>query len=194
MTRGRSTWNIKNWHGIQGDLAVSPAKQIGSPMNIDKILYATDFSPDSEAALNYASSLASGAGATLIIVHVDDTTPGSVFGDVGDGYMPQIDEIAREEYEHLLATLPTSRVAYEHRFLRGDAANVILRLAEREQVDVIVIGTHGRTGLKRLLMGSVAELVVRRAKCSALTIKQPSEESKEASYLNQARVSHERCR
>ena len=150
-------------------------------MNINKILYATDFSPNSEAALDYASSLAAAEGATLFIVHVDDTTPGLVFGDVGYGYVPQVDAIAQAEYEQLQVIVPTrDGVAYEHRFFRGGAAEGILQIAEKEGVDVIVIGTHGSTGLKLLLMGSVAESVVRRANCPVLTVKQPADESQES--------------
>lgn len=157
-------------------------------MNFKKILYATDFSPDSQAALPYATAFASAAGATLVIVHVDDTTPGLVLGDVGYGYVPQIDEIAQEEYEQLREIAPKpDKVPYEHRFLRGVAAEGILRIAEQEHVDLIVIGSHGRSGLKRLLMGSVAEAIVRRAKCPVLTIKQPSNDA-EPSPLSEQEV------
>lgn len=148
-------------------------------MNINRILVATDFSPDSEAALEFASSLASAEKAALVIVHIDDTTPGLVFGDVGYGFVPEVDAIAREEYHHLLATAPKcTGVPFEHRFLRGCAAESILYLAEAEHVDLIVIGTHGKTGLSRLLMGSVAEALMRRAKCPVLTVKQPAERNK----------------
>ncbi len=155
-------------------------------MNIKKVLYATDFSPGSQAALPYASAFASAGGATLVIVHVDDTTPGLVFGDVGYGYVPQIDEIAQQEYQHLLAMTPSEDdVQYEHRFLRGSAADGILGVADQEHVDLIVIGTHGRSGLSKLLMGNVAEAVVRRAKCPVLTIKQPVEDSEQPNLSKQ---------
>jgi nucleotide-binding universal stress UspA family protein len=57
----------------------------------------------------------------------------------------------------------------------GDPADAIIQAAEKEDADLIVMGTHGRTGLTRLLMGSVAEAVVRKAKCPVLTIKQSAE-------------------
>ena len=140
-----------------------------------KIMFATDFSTNSLAALDYASSLASADEATLYIVHVDDVTPGLVFGDIGYGYVPEVDEITREEHRELLKVVPgNSTVKYEHHLLRGGAAEELLRFAENEQIDLIVIGTHGRTGLSRMLMGSVAEEVVRRATCPVLTIKQPA--------------------
>jgi nucleotide-binding universal stress UspA family protein len=68
-------------------------------------------------------------------------------------------------------------VAYEHRLITGDPSTAVARLAESEGVDLIIMGTHGRTGISRLLMGSVAEAVVRRAPCPVLTYKQPSTEA-----------------
>jgi len=65
-------------------------------------------------------------------------------------------------------------VRFEHKLLVGDPASAIVEAAEEENVDLIVLGTHGRTGLTRLLMGSVAENVVRKAKCPVLTVKHPS--------------------
>ncbi len=145
-------------------------------MKAGKIIYATDFSPGSEVARELASSLASSSGATLYIAHVDDVTPDLVPGDIGYGYIPAIDEIAREQYDQLHTIKPTNpEVNFEHRFMRGDPAESILRLADREQVDMIVIGTHGKTGLKRILMGSVAEAIVREAHCPVLTVRQSAE-------------------
>jgi len=65
-------------------------------------------------------------------------------------------------------------VSFEHKLLAGDPAAAIVEAADQENVDLIVLGTHGRTGLTRLLMGSVAENVVRKAKCPVLTVKHPS--------------------
>jgi nucleotide-binding universal stress UspA family protein len=70
-------------------------------------------------------------------------------------------------------------VEYEHHLVTGDPAAAVARLADAEGVDLIVMGTHGRTGLTRLLMGSVAEAVVRRAKCPVLTFKQPANQPAE---------------
>jgi nucleotide-binding universal stress UspA family protein len=64
-------------------------------------------------------------------------------------------------------------VPYEHHLLRGDPATTIVEVAEQENCDLIVMGTHGRTGFARLLMGSVAEAVVRRANCPVFTYKLP---------------------
>jgi nucleotide-binding universal stress UspA family protein len=71
-------------------------------------------------------------------------------------------------------------IGYEHRLILGSPASAIVHLAERENVDMIVMPTHGRTGLLRLLMGSVAEEVVRKAKCPVLTVKATAQEPAKA--------------
>ena len=81
-----------------------------------------------------------------------------------------------EPREKILRTLkeviPTdTRVSFEHRLIAGVPGPAIVELAQQENVDLIVMATHGRTGLTRTLMGSVAEEVVRKAKCPVLTIK-----------------------
>lgn len=157
-------------------------------MNVRKILYATDFSPGGRFALDYASALASATNAKLYIVHVDDVTSGIVFGDIGYGYLPEVDKIAREHYEQLWQIRPTSaNIAYEYRLLRGDAADEILQTAASVHANLIVIGTHGRSGLSRLLMGSVAEKIVRRATCPVLTVKRPGAESDDSDAADEVR-------
>ncbi len=143
-------------------------------MNARRILFATDFSPPSEAALEHASSLARDQSARLLIVHVEE--PASIYG-AGEYSVPPPSAPARRELARLLAqVVPTQGdVPYTHRLLLGDPAREIIRLAEEESVDLIVMGTHGRTGLVRLLMGSVAQTVVRRAGCPVLTVKQPQQ-------------------
>jgi nucleotide-binding universal stress UspA family protein len=80
-----------------------------------------------------------------------------------------------EVRQRLFETLPTvGNVAYEHCYTTGLPVDQILNVANRERVDLIVIGSHGRTGLSRLLMGSVAEGVMRKAHCPVLVVKQPA--------------------
>jgi nucleotide-binding universal stress UspA family protein len=67
-------------------------------------------------------------------------------------------------------------VSVEYHLLEGEPAEEIVRLAKSNNIDLIIMGSHGRTGLSRLLMGSVAEQVVRRAECAVLTIKHPIHE------------------
>jgi nucleotide-binding universal stress UspA family protein len=133
---------------------------------IRTILHPTDFSEPAEAAFSIASVLAREHGARVIVLHV--YPPPAFHGEVVD---------RRHGYEadlwHLLdryqGTGPAVRV--EHRLIEGRAAEEIVRLAEEEGCDLIVMGTHGRRGLARLLLGSVAEAVSRRAPCPVLTVR-----------------------
>lgn len=144
-------------------------------MNAPKILFPTDFSHTGDAALELATSLARERGATLLIVHVEE--PPAAYGG-GEMYYGMPDP-ATEDLRRMLSEIqPTDpAVPHEHHLITGDPAVAIARLAEEQQVDMIVMGTHGRTGLLRLLMGSVAEAVVRRAPCPVLTLKQPRAEA-----------------
>jgi universal stress protein A len=139
-------------------------------MNYKKILFATDFSPASQGALQYATSLARDSGALLLILHVEEL-PLPYAG--GEMYLAQ-PEYPNPEIRRMLEAVvpPDKSVRYEHRLVLGTAAEDIVKLAEEEGVDLIVMGTHGRTGLKRVLMGSVAEAVMRHASCPVLTLKQ----------------------
>lgn len=135
-----------------------------------RILVPIDFSAGSNVALEMATSLARDSGGSLILAHVE-VIPLSV---VGGEYLYATPEPSTEE---LLAKLnavemPDSHVPVERRLLAGEPADAIIRLAKEEKVDMIVIGTHGRRGLTRLLMGSVAEAVVRAAPCPVMTVKQ----------------------
>jgi glycine betaine transporter len=142
-------------------------------MNIKTILCPTDFSPYSEAALAYASALAAQANGLLYIVHVDESMPTYVPGYAGYGVSTTMSDSASDRRQRKLeSTLPTILgVKYVHRSLRGVPEKEIVDLAEREHVDLIVMGTHGRSGLSRVLLGSVAESVVRHAHCPVLTVK-----------------------
>ena len=141
-------------------------------MDVKKILVPVDFSGLNDAALALASSLASDHGATVVLVHVDE--PIAAFGGAGDAeYIHQADLVTAAQRLHA-ATATRENVPCEHHLLSGDPASALVHFAEREDVDLIVMGTHGRSGLTRLLMGSVAEAVVRRAHCPVLTLKQPA--------------------
>jgi len=134
-----------------------------------KILFPTDFSHLSDAALQHATTLARETGATLLILHVEEAP--IVYGG-GEMYYG-IPDPDRNEMQRMLAELrPTDpNVQFEHRLVLGDPAGEIVKVATDEHVDMIVMGTHGRTGLGRMIMGSVAEAVVRRAPCPVLTFK-----------------------
>jgi nucleotide-binding universal stress UspA family protein len=146
-------------------------------MNTRRILCPTDFSHFTDAALSYASSLAAESGATLFIAHVDEyREANAALGEAAFAYAAPWGVADRSEVRRQLEQVqPTlSHVAFERRYLEGDPVREIVAFAQREQVDLIVMGSHGRTGLSRLLMGSVAEGVARRAACPVLIVKQPS--------------------
>lgn len=152
-------------------------------MNIQSILFPADFSKSSEAALHYASSLAKETGAKLHIVHIGDESTAYLAGYGGFAQVPDLpQQIEKQNRAALKETKPTvPDVDYESHYLSGIADREIVDFADREGVDLIVMGTHGRTGVSRLLMGSVAEGVLRRANCPVLTVKQPFKESEETS-------------
>jgi nucleotide-binding universal stress UspA family protein len=138
-------------------------------MKADRILYPTDFSTSNEAGLAMATALARGTGATLLILHVEE--PPMQYG-AGEMYYGIPNPDTAEVQSMLKAIRPTDdSVPCEHRLVTGDPATEIVRVADEEDVDLIVLGTHGRTGLRRLLMGSVAEAVVRRAECPVISFK-----------------------
>jgi nucleotide-binding universal stress UspA family protein len=138
-----------------------------------KILFPTDFSHTGDAALQLATTLAREHDATLLVVHVEE--PPAAYG-CGEMYYGIPDPITEDLEKMLADVVPTdSSVPCEHMMVTGDPATSITRIAEEEGVEMIVMGTHGRSGLMRLLMGSTAEAVVRRATCPVLTYKQPAQ-------------------
>jgi nucleotide-binding universal stress UspA family protein len=141
-------------------------------MRAQKILFPTDLSGTGDHALELATSLARDSGATLIVAHVEE--PPMAYGG-GEMYYG-VEEPDRERLTEALSKIVPAdgEVPCTHKLLIGDPADAIVQLAEAEHVDFIVMGTHGRTGFTRLLMGSVAEAVVRRAPCPVLTVKQPA--------------------
>jgi nucleotide-binding universal stress UspA family protein len=138
-----------------------------------KVLYATDYSEPSQYALHVAESLARDGDARLLIVHVSETEASPVGELFDEDPEPSPTEVAR-----LNAVVPRDAgVSCEHRLIcpapaseNVHIADEIIQLAEQEGADVIVIGTHGRTGLSRLLAGGVAESVMRRATCAVITV------------------------
>lgn len=143
-------------------------------MNLKTIVFATDFSHASDAALRLATMLARDNQAKLWIIHVSEPRPAYTVAGVYAS-LPSGNEFA-ESQERLLAVHPTDpQVASEHRLIIGIPADDIAKFAAEQHADLIVIGSHGRTGLGRLLMGSVAEAVIRQAECPVLTIKTAAE-------------------
>ena len=145
-------------------------------MKAQKVICPTDFSHFTDAALSYASSLAAESGAKLFIVHVNDLLSTSVA--MGEPAFVDaalwLDASRQEAHRQLDEVKPTlSSIDFERCYLEGDPVREILGFAEREHADLIVVGSHGRTGLVRLVMGSVAEGIARLASCPVLIVKQP---------------------
>jgi universal stress protein A len=137
-------------------------------LNIQMILHPTDFSSHSENALDLACALCRNYSARLILLHV--TKPVTAYH--GDETLPLDPEVIRAEAKQHLERLATPDAGYpvERRLEEGEPIPTILRVARDCGVDLIVMGTHGRTGLRRFIMGSVAEQIVRRAPCPVLTV------------------------
>jgi nucleotide-binding universal stress UspA family protein len=146
---------------------------------IKNILVATDFSEASDAALAYGRTLASHFGAALQVVHVvENIVLRSVTADGFVGVLPEVQlEVeagARKQLDEKLSggEPPGSGLVLTSNVL----ADAIVSHAASAGVDLIVIGTHGRKGVSRLLLGSVAERVVRAAPCPVLTVHHPEHE------------------
>jgi nucleotide-binding universal stress UspA family protein len=136
-------------------------------INIQKILYATDFSSYSNQAYFHAVTLAESHEASLTILYVyspHTAAPTQAPGGDERAYW-------REQLEQIRPLNP--HIPVHHVFVEGDPASEIIRYAADAAIDLIVMGTHGRGGLERLLMGSVAEKVMREAACSVLVVKLP---------------------
>ena len=138
---------------------------------IRKILHPTDFSDYSEAAFRLACALARDYGAPLVVLHV--SSPSAVAYPEGLFVLPPA-LVVPDLDDYLVRLHPASEgVDIDPRLVEGSPAHEIVRFVTEEPCDLIVMGTHGRTGLGRLLMGSVAEHVVRKAPCPVLTVKAP---------------------
>jgi nucleotide-binding universal stress UspA family protein len=139
------------------------------------ILHPSDFSHCSRLAFQLAAALARAHGARLIILHVKQTLGPMV------AYGKALAQLQPEEYQEWLDKnlhrfqVPDAAVLVEHRLSEGNAATEILRVAEETGSNVIVMGTHGRTGLKRLVLGSVTEAVLRKARCPVVAVKAPAD-------------------
>jgi nucleotide-binding universal stress UspA family protein len=134
-------------------------------IHVKKILYTTDFSPYSTQAYFHAIALAESHRASLTILYVYNPSPTKP-GEPTEGR-----DHWRSQLEQIRPTNPVIPVS--HVILEGDPAEQIVRYVAESGTDLVVMGTHGRTGLERLLVGSVAERVMREARCSVLVVKLP---------------------
>jgi len=140
------------------------------------LLVPTDFSSCARKAAEEALMLAKNFSARVIFFHALDLAPSYTVAyahDLGVSVpiSPPSPEEIEPEWEAFLSGLPLEKVDWEKCTEEGEAATAIVHQAEHMQADMIVIGTHGRSGLPHILLGSVAEKVVRTASCPVLTIR-----------------------
>ena len=155
---------------------------------VKRVLVPIDFSPSARVALEYATFLAGKLGAELQVLHVWEP-PGYVGPDtlallpvaaVGQPGWEETRVEVQREVDRFLAGASPRPTALDVRIEAGEPSDAILRVAKESGADLIVMGTHGRTGLSRLLIGSVAEAVLRRATCPVLTLRVPSKAPRES--------------
>ena len=141
-----------------------------SRIAINQILLATDFSPQAENALQCAVALAKRYESRLFLTHVLPPEGGMV---AGDAWPPLIDTMrtnAEKNMAKVEDTVELNCVSHEAIIRSGDPWEVIAEVVSDQQIDLIVMGTHGYGGVKKLFLGSTAEMVIRHATCPVLTI------------------------
>jgi nucleotide-binding universal stress UspA family protein len=150
-------------------------------IDLHRILMPTDFGKSSENALTYAVAFAQKFGAEVWLLHVVQDLalfdPEAVFAT--PPLAPPVDQFiaaARTALEHVVKKLDVGGVTVHAEVGVGPPYDEIVRFAKDKNVDLIVMGTHGHTGLAHVLLGSVAEKVVRRAPCPVLTVRHPEHE------------------
>ncbi len=153
-----------------------------------KILVATDFSAGSLPALSQALEIARRFSARLLLVHVihdPAEAPGFYSAKkAGKKVFRNMEQAARQMMEEFADKHMKNFKKSDARVVPGLPAAQIVHLAEKEKVDLIVMGTHGRSGLTRLMLGSVADKVVRSATCPVLTVHAPEKEEKKKKNEN----------
>jgi nucleotide-binding universal stress UspA family protein len=143
--------------------------EAGKRIALGNILFATDFSPQSDVALQYALAIARQYGAKIFGAHVVPSED-YLFSapDLWPAHVREEDRLREEVTERLEKQL--GKVKHEVLFGVGEASSVLSHLIGEHDIDLLVVGTHGRTGARKLLMGSIAEKLFRQAPCPVLTI------------------------
>lgn len=144
-------------------------------MRCEHILVATDFSADSEYALTAAIGLARKLEGRLTLVHAVHVPEELSEANASD-YLRAMESVVHREIEARRRRARDAGVAADALVVHGAAAQRIAQTARSQQVDLIAMGTHGRTGLQHLLIGSVAERVLRLAPCPVLVVPGESDE------------------
>jgi nucleotide-binding universal stress UspA family protein len=137
-------------------------------ISLKNILYATDFSSQSEAALPYALAIARRYGSKLYAAHVISFDAPLLPSEAWAVTSAQVEREAKEGIQRVDAQL--QGVPHQVFLRRGDVWEALSEIVQTREIDLLVMGTHGRTGLRKLLMGSVAEEIFRQAPCPVLTV------------------------
>jgi len=148
---------------------------------LQKILLPTDFSGCANYALPYAAEIARATKATIICLHVvEPVVPAVGYTGLAEPMPIDISEQLEDSAERQLPRLAECEecvgLNVEEVIVHGDPAAEIVRVAAEKEVNLIVISSHGRTGLGRMIFGSTAEAVVRHATCPVLVVKPPATE------------------
>ena len=150
-------------------------------IDLHRILVPTDFSKHSEVALNYGVALAEKFAAELFLLHVVQDL--ALFIPDAVAVAPpmaapveQFTAAAREALERTVRANDLERLTVHRDVREGAPFYEIIRYAKERDIDLIVMGTHGHTGLTHMLLGSVTEKVVRKAPCPVLTVRHPEHE------------------
>lgn len=141
----------------------------GMPVSLQRILLATDFDPVSENALHYTLSLARRTGSRMYLMHV--VRPELFQGSSPDARQRAIQDAWRDSHRHMTDLLIAGHLqGIQHEVLveQGDIWEVLSRKVEELHIDLLVVGTHGRSRLGKLFLGSVAETIFRQAPCPVL--------------------------
>lgn len=150
-------------------------------INISKILCPVDFSESSMHALDYAAAFARAHNAELLLLHVTQPLVYGIVEDPGglnlyQGLEESMQQAAQSKLEEVEKNSREAGLEVKTMLILGTPFLEIIGVAKEKTVDLIVLGTHGRSGLSHVLMGSVAERVVRKAPCPVLTVKHPEHE------------------
>lgn len=159
-------------------------------INIKTILAPTDFSTHAEHALKYAGELARNLKAKMYVLHVAEYS--NVGGDPDaselliPNYIAELEKKGKDRLDQTTFRFREVGIDAHSVFVAGRAYQDIVRMAKELEVDVVVLGTHGRTGFSHLFFGSTAEKVVRLCPCPVLTVKHPDYASEKRSKSNDA--------
>ncbi|MEA3332468.1 MAG: universal stress protein [Pseudomonadota bacterium] len=138
-------------------------------MLIKKVLVLTDGSQNSRSALRYAVEICRNFKASLHILSVVEDIPSYAYLEVGSEFISQVQETVRQEVVQCSGYCETSGIVCDGEIRHGVPYEEIIKYAKEIDADLIVMSTHGHTGLSHILLGSVAEKIVRYAPCPVLT-------------------------